>query len=164
MSAANVQNVRSLESFQSRCVTYAEHLIQETDQLRMLVNRLRQRYADEWPRYWNAQIRLTERQLGEAKDRLQAKRAAVRAVDRLPASEEAAVVNRLERRLRSARQRAQQCKSVLVIMEKAIDDTLGPIADLAQHGEIQIPVAAHALRQLIDLLKRYLDAETPPSS
>lgn len=124
-----------------------------------MIQRAETYFSQDQPAYWRHQTQLAERELNEAKDILSQKRAAARASDRIPATEAAQRVNRAEHRLRECNAKQREAKKWAIEMAQQCNLVLGPLADVAEHCEIQLPTAARELRALVDQLRIY--AEQP---
>lgn len=163
MASSHVRDVEALEAFRLGLVKFASDGSELIQQIRAVVRRAQLHFGNERPAYWRAQLRIAEREFNEAKDNLARKRAAVRASDRLPATEAATRVNRAERRIRLCMEKERQARSVAIDVAQHCDKILGPLADVGERFDVAVPAAARQLNQLIDQLQTYLE-KRPPSA
>lgn len=157
MSASNVRSIESLENFHAGLIRLSGDWEKTIQEVRMMVHRAEEYFSQDRPKHWRHQTQLAERRLGEAKDQLAQKRAAVRAVDRPAATEAAMRVELAERRLRHCQAKSREAKAWSLQIAKSCSDVLGPLADVAEHCEVLLPTAATELRGLIEQLKFYAD-------
>jgi phage shock protein A len=155
---ADVRKIEALESFRGSLVNYSADLNRTAEELKALVRRIEQFYESEQPAYWKHERHLAERELTEARDTLSRLRAAIRPEDRPAATEAAKRVKTCEARLRLCDQRIGLCRQWKINIKQKVDELLGPISDLVQHGEVLLPSAAVELNSLIDQLRRYTDS------
>lgn len=163
MSASNVRNIDSLESFHSQLVRLSSDWEKSLQEVRALIQRAEDHFARERPAYWRHQLRLAERELTEAKDELSIKRAAARPQDRPAATEAVKRVQIAQRRARDCEAKVRLAKSVSIEIGQACDAVLGPLADVTEHCEVVLPEAARQLRKLIEQLRTYAQQSKPPS-
>jgi hypothetical protein len=157
MSASNVRSIESLENFHAGLVRLSGDWDKAIQEVRMMVTRAEEYFAQDRPKYWRHQSQLAERRLGEAKDQLAQKRSAVRAADRPAATEAAKRVELAERRLRHCETKTREARAWSIQMSQQCKDVMGPLADVAEHCKVILPTAAKELRGLIEQLKAYAD-------
>ncbi|PNY36943.1 hypothetical protein [Rhodopirellula sp. MGV] len=162
MSTSDVRSIESLERFRQGLLKLADDWEKTLQEIRISVHRAQRYYTDEVPRYWRHQTELAERELTESKDELQRKQAAARASDRVSALEAQKRVARAKERLDLCRQRQRVAKSLSIEISHQCDEMLGPLADMTDHSETQLPAAAAKLQRLLDALHRYTDASSLP--
>lgn len=125
----------------------------------MTIHRADEYFSQDMPGYWRRQLQLAERELTEAKDRLQQKQSAARPGDRVPATEAAKQVQTAQARVRQCEAKMKQAKSWALDISQRCDELLGPMADVIEHCEVLLPTAADELRKMIEQLRLY--AEQP---
>ncbi len=154
---SNVRNIDSLEAFHAGLLRLSSDWEKVLQELRMLVQRAESHFTQERPAYWRRQMQLAERELTEAKETLAQKRAAVRASDRIPATEAAMRVRKAEQRVRECDEKIREARKWSIEINKQCDDVLGPLADVVEHCEIVLPEGARELKTLIEHLRRYAE-------
>lgn len=157
MSTSNVRNIESLEDLRAGLIRFADRGEKSLQEIRIFVQRAETHFSHDLPAYWRRQTELAERELTEAKEVLAQKRATVRPSDRAPATEEAQRVNKAQRRIRECQAKQVEAKRWGLEMSQQCDGVLGPLADVAEHCEVLLPVAARELRTLIDQLRLYAE-------
>ena len=164
MSSSNVRSIESLEAFHGGLVRIAEHWEQSLQEIRMMIGRAEEYFAQERPAYWRRQKQLAEQELNEAKELLSQRRSAARPGDRLPASEQVQRVRRAEQRLRDCEDKQRESKRWAIEMAQQCDEVLGPLAHAAEHCEVVLPNAAQELKTLIEQLRVYAERTKGESS
>jgi hypothetical protein len=157
LSASNVRSIESLESFHAGMMRLSSEWQKTVEEIRMLVQRAEDHFTNTRPSYWREQERIADRELAEAKNSLSIKRASVRPQDRPAASEATKRVRVAEARKRFCEDKKREAKKYSLEISRQCDNLLGPLADLAQHCDVALPVAAKELRGLIAQLKLYAD-------
>ena len=157
MAHSNVRSIDSLEAFHTALTRLSSDWEKSVQEIRMLVQRAEAHFSEDRPRYWKQQGHLAERALNEAKDKLAQKRAAARPGDRPAATEASREVQKMERRLRDCESKQKQARAWSIEISHQCDQLLGPLADVAEHCEVQLPTAANELRQMITELEKYAE-------
>lgn len=157
MSSSNVRNIESLQAFHGGLVRLAGDWDKTLQEVRMMIHRADSYFSQDRPAYWRRQTRLAERELNEAKDNLAQQQAAVRAADRLPATEAAKRVNLALQRARECQAKQREAKAWAIEISRKCDDLLGPLADVLEHCEVLLPTAANELSALIEQLRAYAE-------
>ncbi len=160
MSSSNVRNIESLEAFHDGLVRLSADWETALQEVRIIVNRADEYFAQDRPRYWRQQGQLAERRLSEAKENLAQKRTSARIEDRPSATEAVQRVRACERRVRVCEAKVREAKSWSIAISQIGDQVLGPLADVAQHCEVGLPGAAIELRTLVEQLKAYARGES----
>ncbi|MDM4014283.1 hypothetical protein [Roseiconus lacunae] len=162
MSTSDVRNIEALEQFRQGILKLADDWDKTLQEIRISVHRAQRYYTDDVPRYWRRQVELAEQELTESKDELQRKQSAARASDRVSALEAQKRVARAKQRLEFCRQRQRNAKSLSIEISHQCDEMLGPLADMTDHSENQLPAAAAKLQTMLEALHRYSDASAIP--
>lgn len=159
MATSNVRNIDSLQAFHAGLLRLSSQWAQTLQEVRMMVQRADQYFAQDLPGYWRREVQLAERELNQAKDNLAEKQAATRPGDRPPATEAAKRVQIAKQRLQVCETKYRLARTWALEISRRCDELLGPLADVVEHCEILLPSAADELRTLIDHLRLY--AEQP---
>ncbi len=157
MSTSNVRNIDSLEHFHGQLVRLSSDWDKTLQEIRALVHRAEEHFSRDRPAYWRRQLQLAERELTEARDNLSQKQSAARAQDRPSATEAIKRVRIAERRAKDCESKLRLAKSLSIEIGQACDGVLGPLAEVTEHCEVVLPVAARQLRTLIDQLRLYAE-------
>lgn len=157
MAGSRVRDIESLAALRAGLIRFAEKTGGILEALRSVIRRIEREFVETQPGRWRAELRAAERDLGEARERLAARRASARAGDRPAATEASLHVARAERRLRYCQQQEKRARSVAIEVTRCCDRVLGPIAEVEQRCEIDLAQAAAELRRLLDSLRRYAD-------
>ena len=164
MSSSNVRSIDSLAAFHgglTKLSTDWDNVLQE---LRLHIQRIDSHFTQQRPAYWRHQVRVAQRELGEAREALSQKRAAVRPGDRPPATEAGKRVAVAQRRLRYCQQKEKISHGVATRIAQQCDAILGPLAEVTEHCEVGLPRAATELATLIQQLRAYTDQSAPPAA
>lgn len=159
MSGSQVRDIESLAALRAGLIRFAEKTGGILEALRSVIRRIEREFVEAQPGRWRAELRAAERDLGEARERLAARRASARAGDRPAATEASLHVARAERRLRYCQQQEKRARSVAIEVTRCCDRVLGPIAEVDQRCEVDLAQAAAELRRLLDSLRRYADGQ-----
>ncbi|MCC9601795.1 hypothetical protein LOC67_14640 [Stieleria sp. JC731] len=162
MTTSDVRNIESLERFRQGVLKLADDWDKTLQEIRISVHRAQRYYSDEVPRYWRHQVEKAEQELTESKDELQRKQSAARASDRVSALEAQKRVARAKARLDLCRERQRSAKSLSIEISHQCDEMLGPLADMTDHSENQLPAAAAKLQNWLEALHRYTDSSSLP--
>ncbi len=161
MPRSNVRDIESLAALRVGLIRYADLCSGVLEELRASVRRTEEEFSQNRPAHWRAEVRLAERRLGEAQEALAQKRAAARIGDRPPATDAAAKVARAQRRLRYCQEQQRLARSLGIEIAQACDKLLGPISEVAQRCDVELPQAAAELQRLIEPLRDYADQPSP---
>jgi len=165
MPESNVRNIDSLDVFHDHLIRISTDWDKSLQEIRVLVNRAESHFTHDRPAHWRRQSKLADRELTKAKDNLSQKRASARPQDRPAATEAAKRVRVAQQRSRDCEFKVRQAKSLSIEIAQACDAVLGPLAEVAEHCEVVLPVAARQLRRLIDQLRLYSEqSQDPPGS
>ena len=157
MAESDVRDIESLEALRVGLLKLGSEWEPVIQSIRATVHRADEYFTNDRIGYWRKQVELAERELNEAKDNLAQKRSAVRASDRPAATEAAQRVHRAEARVRTCRHKHSQSRAIALEMSRRCDELLGPLADVSDHCESLLPVAAEELKGLIEHLRRYAE-------
>ena len=157
MPESDVRDIESLEALRIGLLQLGSEWNTVIQSIRITVHRAEEYFASDRTGYWRRQIQSAERELTEARDNLSQKRSAVRVSDRPAATEAAQRVHRAEARLRTCQAKHSQSRSIAMQMSRRCDELLGPLADVSDHCESLLPVAAQELKGLIGHLRRYAE-------
>ncbi|TWU04467.1 hypothetical protein [Stieleria varia] len=165
MSTSDVRNVESLERLRVGLLSLSDDWEKVLQEIRLVVHRAEDYFASRVPSYWRGQTQLAERELTEAKDYLSQKLASARASDRPSAIEAKKRVHSAQQRLNVCREKTRIARTLAVEIKQQCDEMLGPLADMTEHCETILPMAAGELKTLLQTLHDYMDSSglTPPS-
>lgn len=164
MSTSDVRNVESLRRLRVGVLGLAGDWEKTLQEIRLSVQRAEQHFGELMPQYWRRQSELAERELTEARDDLQRKQSAARAVDRPSALEAQKRVARAKARLELCRDRSRVAKSIAVEVRHQCDEILGPLADMTDQCDRLLPAAADKLKALLDALDQYTEMNPEESA
>ena len=157
MTTSNVRNIDSLEAFREELIRFSGDWDRTLQEVRVMIRKAEQYFAEDRPGYWRRQSQLAERELNEAKDNLIRKRAAIRPADRPAATEAAKRVQAAERRLQTCEAKTREARQWAIEINQHCDRLLGPLADAIEQSESVLPNAASELRAIIDQLRLYAE-------
>lgn len=161
LSTSNVRNIESLEALYGGMIHLASEWQKTIDEVRMLVHRAEECFAQDRPAYWRRQLQLAQRSRSEAQHELSIKQSAIRAEDRRPATEAVMRVRKADARVRLCEDKIRKAKAWSLEISRQCDELLGPLADVAQHCDVVLPTGASELRYLIEQLRLYTDHTDP---
>ena len=157
MAESDVRDIESLEALRMGLLKLGSEWDALIQSIRATIHRADEYFASDRTGYWRRQVQLSERELTQAKDSLSQKRSSVRAADRPAATEAAQRVHRAEARLRTCQDKLSQSRAIALEMSRRCDELLGPLADVSDHCESLLPVAAEELKGLVEHLRRYAE-------
>ena len=162
--SAEVRRVETIKRFRDHLVRYDQDLGQTLDAITASLHRLQTWIDQELPAYWNQQTRLAERALAEAEERLSQLTASVRPGDRPSATEAKQAVHQCRTRLRLCQDRQTKCRQIRLTLGCEMEKARGPLANVRQLAETDLPAAAGHLQTLLEQLHRYLEntVQSPP--
>lgn len=161
---SDVRNLQVLRQLHGGLTHLSERMDVTAQDLRACLLAVDTWIRSDRPSYWKRQTRLAEQHLNEALDRLQQKQSTTMHAERPPATEEKKQVTLARARLNACRQRAQACRKYLPQIEDAIDDLAGPLAEINETVETEIPQAMRELMRMLEVLERYTQSTSKPAA
>ncbi len=158
MSTSDVRNIDALEDLRVGILKMADSWVKSLQEIRIAIHRAEDHFTNQVPKHWRHETQLAERELTESLDNLQQKQSAARASDRVSALEAQKRVRRAKDRLNLCRERARTAKAVSIEIKHQCDEILGPLADMADQSDNQLPAAAIQLGGFLDALRRYSES------
>ncbi|MEM6779316.1 MAG: hypothetical protein AAF670_16805 [Planctomycetota bacterium] len=155
--SSDVRDIDALERLRAALDELSHRLGADGETLRASVRHAQSYFAEDAPRYWRDQVRIAERELTQADQRLRNKRSAARPGDAAPATEEQKQVNRWHARLRLANDKLRACRPAAVRIDQAADKCMGPIIQLIELAGTSLPASVSELTQILDQLGKYRD-------
>lgn len=158
MGSTEVRSLDSLKHLHDSLLTLRGDWEEVLGQLRLGSERVREHFASHWPAYWSKQTQRAEVRLQQALDNLSRLRGSDPA-QRYPTTEAQQRVNVARRRLVHCQEMQVRAKRLAVVVDEACRRLAGPLAELGQQVDVNLPRAAVELAAMIDHLSRYAETQ-----
>lgn len=164
MGSTDVRSLDALKHLRDSLLTLRGDWEEVLQQLRLSTERVREHFSLHWPAYWANQTQGAEVGLQQALDNLSRLRGGDPA-QTYPATEAQQRVNVARRRLAHCQEMQGRAKRLAIVIDEAYRQLAGPLAELSQQVDVNLPRAAVELAAMIDHLSRYAEiqaASLPP--
>ena len=156
MSTADVRRVEALSDFHAALVRYTEASRGHADELTAALSRIETLFADQYPKYWQHELKLADQRFVEARQNLASRERTASGDGATGGTTEARQrMLRCKRRKQFCEDRVRRCREVRIVIEQAIAEVAGPKRQLSNMAETHLPAAATTLANIIEQLKRY---------